>query len=84
MKCAIHTGTDLNLSFLQASPRPNLILKLLFISRNNIYSAQIKSKITRDLIITEYAELKEALLTNDFEKAYSSFSDLTTIVSDSP
>jgi hypothetical protein len=34
--------------------------------------------------MTEYAELKEALLTNDFEKAYSSFSDLTTIVSDSP
>lgn len=33
--------------------------------------------------MAEYVELKEALLLNDFEKAFSLFLDLTTIVSDS-
>jgi hypothetical protein len=67
-KCAVHSGIEIDFSTLQKHTRPTYILKLLFESKNNIYAAEIKSKLTRSFIMVEYTEFKEALLLNDVER----------------
>ena len=87
VKCAVHTNTEINISFLQkiTGPRSSSILKMLFVERHNIYTAEMKQMVLDgDLLLVLYSNFKDSILLRDFDKSCKNLLDLTIIISDCP